>query len=139
MAKTTAMTLGQQGEAFAAAYYRERGARVLNMNVRCASGEIDLIAREPGGTVVFVEVKTRSGRDFGAAEAVDRRKLSRMRRAAAEWLRDKPWAQVRFDVLALTVVGRHRDSRCERLVFDAQCYEGVDSGARWSAESLPPG
>lgn len=124
------MTLGRQGEAFAAAYYRERGAEVLGMNVRCASGEIDLIVRETEGTVVFVEVKTRRGRGFGAAEAVDARKIARLRRAAAEWLRDRPWACVRFDVLALTVVGRQRDSRCERLLFDVQRYEGVDSGAR---------
>lgn len=124
------MTLGRQGEAFAAAYYRERGAQVVGMNVRCASGEIDLIVREPGGTVVFVEVKTRSGNAFGGAEAVDSRKLSRMRRAAAHWLRDKPWQRVRFDVLVLTVADRDADSRCERLTFHAQRYEGVESGAR---------
>ncbi|MBC3185316.1 YraN family protein [Corynebacterium sp. zg-331] len=123
------MTLGRQGEAFAAAYYRERGAQVLGMNVRCAAGEIDLIVREPEGTVVFVEVKTRSGRNFGAAEAVDQRKLLRMRRAAAQWLRDHPWESVRFDVLELIVVGRRVDSQCEHLVFDAHRYEGVESGA----------
>ncbi|MDP9851322.1 YraN family protein [Corynebacterium lowii] len=122
---TTTMTLGQQGEDYAASYYLERGARILDRNVRYRVGEIDLIAEEPGGTVVFVEVKTRSGRGFGAAEAVDRRKLLCLRRAASAWLRSRPWTPVRFDVLVLTVA----EHRCGIPVFETEHYEGVERGA----------
>ncbi|WP_026165831.1 YraN family protein [Corynebacterium mastitidis] len=126
---TSGMELGRQGEAFAAAYYRDRGARLVGMNARCGRDEIDLIVREPTGTLVFVEVKTRSGRGCGAAEAVDARKVARMRRAAARWLRGRPYSPVRLDVLALTVVGRERREGREHVLFDVERYEGVDQGA----------
>ena len=64
---------------------------------------MDIIARD-GATLVFVEVKTRSGRAFGdAAEAVTPLKQLRMTRLANEYmmrhhLHDCP---CRFDVVAI--------------------------------------
>ncbi|UDL81666.1 YraN family protein [Corynebacterium uberis] len=122
--------LGRQGEAFAAAYYRDRGAHILAMNVAYPCGELDLICQEDDGTVVFVEVKTRSTPDFGTAEAITARKLGRMRRAAVQWLRGTAYVPVRFDVLALTVVGRHQGlGGEEHLLFDTDWYPGVDDAA----------
>jgi putative endonuclease len=61
-----------------------------------------------GTTVVFCEVKARSGTAFGMpAEAVGATKQARIRRLAARWLgehRDRLGsrpAQIRFDVAAL--------------------------------------
>lgn len=132
MARTTqADRLGRRGEAFAAGYYRDRGAQILALNQRCGHDELDLIVREADGTVVFVEVKTRSSRDFGGAEAVTSAKLRRLRRAAAKWLEGRPSVAVRFDVLELTVVARDTGlAGEEHLLFDAECYQGVDDGAR---------
>lgn len=113
--------LGRLGESEAAAFYRRRGAEVLDRNVAYPVGELDLICREPDGTIVFVEVKARSGRGFGGAEAVTGRKLARIRRAAARWLEDRPQVAVRFDVLVFTTL-RHG--------FDVEFYEGVEHGAR---------
>jgi putative endonuclease len=60
--------LGGWGETFAAFYLRAKGYRVLKRGWRAGRlGEIDLIA-ERRGTLVFIEVKTRSSRRFGAAE-----------------------------------------------------------------------
>jgi putative endonuclease len=95
------------GEDRAAAWYLERGYEVLDRNWRCREGELDLIARS-GGTVVFCEVKARSGSQFGApAEAVGPSKQARIRRLAARWLREhrqglrvRPTV-VRFDVAAI--------------------------------------
>ena len=87
----------------------------------CNRGELDLIAREEDGTIVFVEVKTRSGPGYGGAEAVTGRKLARLRRAAARWLEGRPAAPVRFDVVVFTAAGRG---------FDMDVYEGVEHGAR---------
>jgi putative endonuclease len=61
-----------------------------------------------GRTVVFCEVKSRSGTAFGVpAEAVSLTKQARIRRLAARWLREhrdalagRP-AEIRFDVAAL--------------------------------------
>ena len=59
-------------------------------------------------TVVFSEVKTRSGRAFGEPfEAVTSLKQSRLRRLAAEWLRGHRAAlrgqafDIRFDVVSV--------------------------------------
>jgi putative endonuclease len=95
------------GEDRAAAWYLERGYEVLGRNWRCREGELDLIARR-GGTMVFCEVKTRSGTRFGApAEAVIPSKQARIRRLAARWLqehraglRGRPML-LRFDVAAI--------------------------------------
>ena len=109
--------LGRRGEAHAAHFYRQRGATIIAANVRYAVGELDLVVREADGTIVFVEVKTRTTVDFGLAEAVDRRKLTRMRKAAVQWLDGQPLAAVRFDVVALLVSGEG---------FLVEHYEGVE-------------
>ncbi len=61
-----------------------------------------------GRTLVFSEVKTRSGRAFGEPfEAVTGSKQTRLRRLAAEWLRsrgagfDRAPMDVRFDVVSV--------------------------------------
>ncbi|AIT61366.1 YraN family protein [Corynebacterium doosanense] len=117
---TGTIELGRRGEAYAAQFYRERGAQVIDTNVRFGSGEIDIIATEPDGTVVFVEVKTRTGQGFGGAESVTPRKLHRMRSAASRWLTGRPYAPVRFDVVVLYVAGAG---------FELTHYEGVEHGA----------
>ena len=115
--------LGRRGEDYAAQLYRRRGGEVIGRNVSFPVGELDLIIREPDGTTVFVEVKARSGRGYGGAEAVTGRKLARMRRAAAHWLEGRPWTAVRFDVVELT-------ARRGGPGFDVELYEGVEHGAR---------
>lgn len=97
-------TLGTRGERIAADFYRARGASVIAANVHYAVGELDLIVRE-NNTFVFVEVKTRSTPAYGAAEAVTRRKLQRMRKAAVQWLNGKPLSEVRFDVITILAQG----------------------------------
>lgn len=113
--------LGRRGEAFAAQFYRQKGAEIIAANVSYAVGEIDLIVREPDGMLVFVEVKTRSSRAFGVAEAVTGSKFTRMRKAALHWLDGRPLSSVRFDVVALTRVGAG---------FDLEHFAGVEHGSR---------
>lgn len=105
MADDSRARLGRWGEDLAAAHYEATGARVLARNWRCRQGELDIVAWEPGGTVVFCEVKTRSGLDFGApAEAVGAVKARRIRLLACRWLDDhRPPGvrELRFDVIAV--------------------------------------
>lgn len=91
--------LGRRGEDMAAEYLAAAGCAILARNCRTPFGEVDLLVRD-GDETVLVEVKTRRGRQFGAAvEAVDGRKRERMRRLAAYLgLHD---ARVRFDVMAI--------------------------------------
>jgi putative endonuclease len=76
-------------------------------NWRCRDGELDLVVRR-GDTVVFCEVKARTGDRFGLpAEAVTWAKQARIRRLAARWLREHAAAggrrprNLRFDVAAV--------------------------------------
>jgi putative endonuclease len=85
----TARGLGSYGERMAARYLTERGLDVLDQNWRCDLGEIDIVARD-GGCLVVCEVKTRRSTTFGQPiEAVDHRKLARLRRLAAAWLAER--------------------------------------------------
>jgi putative endonuclease len=67
-------------------------------------GQLDLVALD-GRTLVFVEVKTRSGHGYGLPqEAVDARKIRKLRQLALYYLKMRPHrGPVRFDVVGLTM------------------------------------
>jgi len=97
--------LGRYGEDLAAAHLLDCGHELLARNWRCREGELDLVARDRDGTVVFVEVKTRGGTAFGEpAEAVGPVKARRIRVLACRWLSEHPPGgapELRFDVVAV--------------------------------------
>jgi putative endonuclease len=103
----SAPTLGRRGERRAAWFYRLRGYAVVARNVRFRSGEIDLIVRR-GGTLAFVEVKTRQSLAAGAGyDAVGARKQRQLIALAALWLARHPHpGPIRYDVLSLYWNGR---------------------------------
>lgn len=97
------LELGRAGERLAAEYLHTNGYVVLARNWRCRAGELDLVATV-SGLLVIAEVKTRSGRGFGApAEAVTADKAARIRRLAIRWRQEQGlrWCPLRFDVLAV--------------------------------------
>jgi len=103
---TSRNELGALGEQVAVDHLRNAGLRIVARNWRCRYGELDVIADDASGTVVFVEVKTRSGDGFGGVEqAVTPQKVRRIRRLAGLWLagQDARWAQVRIDVIGVRV------------------------------------
>jgi putative endonuclease len=77
---------------------------VLGANVWIGGYELDLVAAR-GRTLVFCEVKSKSGAGFGdPLEMVGPEKVRRIRRAAEVWLAAHPPFQshvVRFDVVAV--------------------------------------
>lgn len=92
---------GRQGEAQAERFLKKAGLSIVARNVRVGRDEIDLIARQ-GDTLVFAEVKTRSGEAFGRpAAAVDRTKRRRLSRAAVRFLKKRKLRPpyIRFDVV----------------------------------------
>lgn len=103
--------IGALGEDMAVEHLRSCGLRVLARNWRCRYGELDVVAAEGDHTLVFVEVKTRTGDGFGGLpEAVTPVKVRRVRRLAGLWLagQDTRWDAVRIDVVGVRL-GRHRD------------------------------
>lgn len=97
--------IGALGEQLAVDHLTGLGLRVLGRNWRCRYGELDIVAADPATrTVVFVEVKTRTGDGFGtAAEAVTTAKVRRLRRLAGLWLtvHGGGWAGIRIDVIGV--------------------------------------
>ncbi len=94
---------GEKGEAIAARFLKKEGYKIVSQNYRTSLGEIDLIALE-GEALVFIEVKTRTGYDFGLPqEAVDFKKQSKITRVALSYLSDLKSAPAlcRFDVVAV--------------------------------------
>src|SRR4051812_50223649 len=74
---------GARAEDLCAQLLEGAGLRLLARNWRCRHGEIDLIADEDG-TLVFAEVRMRTGSAFGgAAESVTAAKRDRLLPAAA--------------------------------------------------------
>ena len=97
--------LGRHGEDMAARFLERRGLEILERNWTCPAGEADIIAREEDGTIVFVEVKTRSGVQMGMPEeAVTTAKRRRYEGIALYYISNYEGeeAAVRFDVVAIT-------------------------------------
>ena len=96
---------GRTGEAVAARYYQKQGCELVTHNYRTRMGEIDLILREPDGTLVFCEVKTRAPGSLDVpAAAVDAAKQRRILRTAMLYLQktDQSDVPMRFDVAEVT-------------------------------------
>ena len=114
----TRIQLGAMGEALAVDHLTKMGLRILNRNWRCRYGELDVIASDGATrTVVFVEVKTRTGDGYGGlAHAVTERKVRRLRRLAGLWLagQDERWAAIRIDVIGVRI-GRRRTPEITHL------------------------
>jgi putative endonuclease len=109
--------LGRRGEDLAARFLEDAGYRLIERNWRCRQGEIDIIARV-ADTLVFVEVKTRSGLAFGHPfEAITATKLARLRVLAAAWCAEHhPQAgRIRLDAIAV-VAPRNGPASVEHLL-----------------------
>lgn len=102
----TTRAQGQLGEDRALAYLQQQGLRLLARNYRTpgrGGGEIDLIMQARDGTVVFVEVRSRSHRSFGGAGgSISLAKRQRWAYAARHWLQQASGQPAcRFDAVLL--------------------------------------
>ncbi|MFW6324368.1 MAG: YraN family protein [Desulfovibrionales bacterium] len=118
------LKLGSMGEQAARAFLKKKGYRILERNWRCVRGEIDLICSRKG-TLVFVEVKTRS--EDGLVHPRDLlipQKQARMTAAAKLYLtRTKGWNRpCRFDLV--TVVWKDSGDPTIEHVRDAFAIGG---------------
>lgn len=115
------VTLGEIGENLACAELERRGYAIVARRYRRRGGEIDIIALD-GGTVVFVEVKTRAGADFGSgAEAVTLTKRRRLISTANDFLARERLLErpCRFDVVAIALAGDGPTVEVYANAFDA--------------------
>lgn len=108
--------LGAWGESVAALQLEADGYQIVARNWRCSQGEVDLIA-QAGEELVFVEVKTRRGRDMGSPEegltAAKQKKLLKLAQLyVAEHDLDVDW---RIDLIAVELDKSGKLLRCEHI------------------------
>jgi len=121
MSNDARQNLGKLGEDLACAELERRGYAVLARRYRTRFGEIDIIARDNGVTVL-VEVKARTGDEFGGgAAAVTGWKQRRITQMAVDYLsrhrlHDRP---CRFDVVVVDLTGESPRAEVYAHAFDA--------------------
>ena len=94
--------LGRKGEGLAKQHLEAAGYEILDENWRFGKAEVDLIAYLDK-TIIFVEVKTRSGNTFGEPEDfVDHAKKVLLASAADEFIELMGFnGEARFDIVAI--------------------------------------
>jgi putative endonuclease len=120
--------LGALGEQRAVEHLRRLGFVIVERNVRTRHGEIDLIAVDEQGTLIFVEVKTLRARNRRRGVCPEEQPLAwlkfsqrnRLRRLAQAWLHEtaarRPRAStIRFDAIGVIVDGQDRLLRLDHI------------------------
>jgi putative endonuclease len=96
--------LGLRAEGMVAERLQAQGWRIVARRWKVAEGELDLVAVDPTGALVGVEVRgRRTGRSGSALESVNRRHVGRLRAALVRYAIDQPAAHraIRVDLVAV--------------------------------------
>ncbi len=96
--------VGRRGEDIACEYLLDKGYRLVQRNWSTQFGELDIICWE-GENLVFVEVKTKIGCDFGnPEEMVNKGKLSQVKRLGELYtIKNNLSCSCRVDVVAVVL------------------------------------
>ena len=94
--------LGKWGEQAAIDYLLQRGYDILERDWKSGHRDLDIIAMD-GDTLVFVEVKTRSNRDYmDPVEAVGYQKIRNLQQAANHYVKYRHAdCDIRFDIISV--------------------------------------
>ena len=96
-------SLGDKGEKYGAEYLKNKGYEIITCNYRTRYGEIDIIAKDKD-TLVFVEVKLRSGSKYGrGVEAITSHKIEKIHQVALDYIQNnyEKEPECRFDVIEI--------------------------------------
>jgi len=105
----TSKSKGTEAEDQAAKFLLSLGYTLITRRFKTRHGEIDIVALD-GETIVFVEVKYRSGGLVSPEESVTDLKSSRFQAAVEEYFSkaDQPEMPARYDLIAIDQTGlRH--------------------------------
>lgn len=97
----TNISKGKYGEQVAKKYLMNEGYKIIEMNFTSKIGEIDIIALD-ADMLVFIEVKTRSNKNFGYAfEAVNYKKQMKIINLSNLYIKFKKLKniQIRYDII----------------------------------------
>jgi len=95
-------TFGKKGEDLACDFLTNLGYKIVARNYRFKRSEIDVICKG-SDVLIFVEVKTRSSRNFGEPESfVSASQQKAINRAAEGYLSESDWSgDIRFDIISI--------------------------------------
>ncbi|MEX1376383.1 MAG: YraN family protein [Eubacteriales bacterium] len=96
--------LGDKGESAACRYLENKGYKIVQQNYRTRYGEVDIIAMDKE-TLVFAEVKLRTGSQFGRGlEAITKHKIDKIHGAAMDYIQKNYEMEpdCRFDVVEIS-------------------------------------
>ena len=109
---------GLKGEDIASEYVLRKGYEIVERNFSNKFGEIDIIAKDKN-ILVFIEVKTKIGIEFGLPEEmVGKGKLYRIQHMAQLYMKGK-LLPCRIDVVAIVL---HDDNSVKRLTHYERVY-----------------
>ena len=99
-------TIGKLGEEIARAYLEKNGYKIVEQNWRTKRGEIDIIVKK-GDVLVFVEVRTKVGEQFGSPEdTLTHEKKRRLLWNAKAYVANKKYTGLyRIDALCIVLKG----------------------------------
>ncbi|HAV10070.1 MAG TPA: YraN family protein [Dehalococcoidia bacterium] len=108
---------GDRGEKAAQSFLKKKGYRIREINWRCREGEIDIVA-EKRGCLVFIEVRTKTGDDFGSPEeSVTAAKKAKLTATALSYVSshsDVPESW-RIDFIGIDLDARGQPTRIEQI------------------------
>jgi putative endonuclease len=110
-------TFGNFGERVAASHLESKGYTVLERNWSTREGEVDLIASR-GEDLVFVEVRSRKGRDFGTPEeSITERKRQHLLATISSYMSQHPDSppNYRIDMVVIELDRKGRVMRVEQI------------------------
>jgi putative endonuclease len=95
---------GKIGEKVARKYLEENGYKMLEQNYRTKYAEIDLVAKKKN-EMIFVEVRTKRGEDFGTPEeTINKKKLRKLWGNAKAYTIWKKWrGPYRVDAICIVL------------------------------------
>lgn len=104
--------VGRMGERQAALYLSNKGWKILIKNYRLKVGEIDIVAIDPSGVFVFIEVKSMSGantRNLSPEDNLSKFKLFKTKRVsqmfvAKHWYFFEKNTEWRIDLIAINFI-----------------------------------
>jgi len=103
--------LGRIGESIAADYLENKGYKILERNFQNRWGEIDLVCLKEN-RIIFVEVKTRIGEQFGMPEdAINKNKVQKLINNVAAYMRFKNNNKYRIDAICIVLDEQHKLKR----------------------------
>ena len=100
----TNLATGKLGEEIAGKYLEGKGYKIVERNYKTKHAEIDLVAKRKN-ELVFVEVRTKVGENFGSPEeTIDRKKLRKLWGNATAYAARARWqGPCRIDAICIVL------------------------------------